>query len=191
MMMQQIIYGAVNNKKACDIARKNIYCSDSSFRKHCRSEIGISYKRLTVYFRVSRIYGMYLAGCEYQKIADLLFDGDCSKFGHYIKNHHIISLSQFKNGGKDIMEKMKIAIDKATVLKKLSVATDNLTLQEIGVSRKIIALLREEGFNIVSVPGRYNSGYNLGKTSIRNCLEWINNIRVHRYGLPGDYKFGD
>ena len=49
--------------------------------------------------------------------------------------------------------------------------------------------LREKGYEIISVPGRYNGGYNLRKTSKECCLAWINKIRVNRFGLPGNYSF--
>ena len=56
--------------------------------------------------------------------------------------------------------------------------------------RKAIVELRELGFKVVSLPGRYKSGYLLNDNVFDVISEnWINNLRDARFDLPRDFSY--
>lgn len=71
----------------------------------------------------------------------------------------------------------------AQVITKLATSTANLTLKQLGVPRCIIQSLRLAGYDIISVLGRYNSGYNLSKSSKSNCINDMVLIPISHFNL--------
>lgn len=125
-----------------------------------------------------------------QSIADDFFNGNIHQLYAYVKTFSSIPPKQISiNGGRYMTAIEKQILETKVITMLATNPTKNLTLKQLGVPRFIISDLRKKGYNIISVPGRYNSGYNLNYTSKSNCLSWINNIRIYRYGLPGNYSF--
>lgn len=85
------------------------------------------------------------------------------------------------------MMQTKQTYEEFRVLHLLAQAKSNLTLMELGTDRDVIIRLREQGYPVVSVPGRYRSGYNLGKSSLKICQDWVNRIRINRFHLEPDF----
>ena len=66
---------------------------------------------------------------------------------------------------------------KSAVMIQLATASDPMTLKELNTSVRVIKALRASGIEIVSIPGRYKSGYKLDLSGHSNCLTWVNNWR--------------
>lgn len=66
---------------------------------------------------------------------------------------------------------------KSAVMIQLATASDPMTLKELNTSVSVIRALRANGIEIVSIPGRYKSGYKLDLSGHSNCLTWVNNWR--------------
>lgn len=100
-------------------------------------------------------------------IANLLFDGNVSQL--YAYNNRFSDIPPCKiimiEGGHRITQWQKIVFE-AQFITKLATSTTNLTLRQLDVLRCIIQSLRLAGYDIISVPVRYNSSYNLSKSSI-------------------------
>ena len=125
-----------------------------------------------------------------QSIANEFFNGNVHQLYAYVKKFSKFPPKQISiKGGRYMTAAEKQILETKVITMLATNPTKNLTLKQLGVPRFIIYELRKKGFNIISVPGRYNSGYNLNNTSKSNCLSWINNIRMYRYGLPGNYTF--
>ena len=190
IIIQKIVECATNRIKKNEVAKELNY-SSKQLTRFCKTLFNRTYKKLEQFLVCSKILQLKYNGNSHQAIADELFNGDTPQLSAYIKKHFInIPLEQISFEGGNNMTTAQQQILEGKVISMLATnPTKNLTLKQLGVPRSIIVSLREKGFPIISVPGRYNSGYNLGHTSKDNCLSWINNVRINRYGLSGNYSF--
>jgi len=166
------------------------YCSRHLGRV-CIKYFNLPYKKLQFLLVSAEILKMRINDESNQAIADKFFDGNIQQLYAYVKRFSDIPLKKIIIEGGRRMTNAQKKMMEAQVITKLvnSNQGENVTLKQLGVPQGIIISLREQGIDIISVPGRYNGGYNLGKTSKANCLDWINNVRKKRYGLPGDFVF--
>lgn len=189
------------------ISKKIVHYASNRFEQHKAAEmLGYSPKQLTricknifnqTYKQLQQkiIYSAILEQlCDKKtplSIAEHFFNGNIHQLYAYTKSFSNTPLKKISiKGGAHYMTAAEKQILETKVITMLATnPTQNLTLKQLGVPRFIIADLRKKGYNIISVPGRYNSGYNLNYTSKTNCISWINNIRIYRYGLPGNYSF--
>lgn len=186
---KNIVMYAKENRKLKELANCLGY-SERNTRRICMKIFKRSFKSLQGFLVYSRIIEMHLNGYSNSDIANVLFGGNKYQLFAYVKKISGMTLRKIKTGGHR-MTKEELQILEAKVITKLACLPEgeNITLKKLGVPRCIISNLREKGYEIISVPGRYNGGYNLGKTSKVFCLSWINKIRVNRFGLPGNYSF--
>ena len=167
-----------------------IHRSPKSLTRLCKKKFSCTYTQLRSRLTFSTILERLRDGTTTQDIANEIFDGNIHQLYSFVKNFSNIPPKQISIKGGRNMTAVEQQILETKVITMLAInPTKNLTLKQLGVPRFIIAELRKKGYNIISVPGRYNSGYNLNYTSKSNCLSWINNIRINRYGLPGNYSF--
>lgn len=188
-MTTRIVEYAYNRTKQSDVAKALSY-SERQLRRICNTTFNHTYKDLRQFLTCSTILEKKRNGNSSREIANEFFNGDIPQLYAYIKHSINTPLEQISfEGGNNMTTAHQQILEGKAISMLASNPTKNLTLRQLGVPRSIIISLREKGFPIISVPGRYNSGYNLGHTSKDNCLSWINNVRVNRYDLPGNYSF--
>lgn len=164
--------------------------SPKQLTRICQKKFNCTYKQLQQKLICGNILEQIRNHSSLKSIADAFFNGNVSQLYAYIKVFSNTPPKQIMfKGGCNMTEAEKQILETKVITMLATNPTQNLTLKQLGVPRFIISDLRKKGFNIISVPGRYNSGYNLNYTSKSNCLRWINNIRIYRYGLPGNYSF--
>lgn len=155
----------------------------------CKNIFNCTYKQFQRRLIFFNIYERIRNHSSLQSIADEFFNGNIHQLYAYVKTFSNITPKQITSKGGCYMTAAEKQILETKVITMLATnPTKNLTLKQLGVPRSIITDLRNKGYNIISVPGRFG-GYNLNYTSKFNCLSWINNIRIYRYGLPGNYSF--
>lgn len=172
-------------------AAKIIGYSSKQLGRKCKEIFKHTYTELRQLMVYAEILKRCMNGDSNQLIANCLFDGDTSNLYAFVRDFSDIPLKKIViEGGRRMTPAMK-QIYEAQVINLLTSSPEgkNMTLKELGVPRCVIESLRKKGFDIISVPGRYNGGYNLGRTEKNVCLRWINKIRENRYGLQGNYSF--
>ena len=186
---KNIIYYAYNRTKQHEVAKALGY-STKQLTRICKIIFNRTYKQFQRELIFSTILERIRDCNTPQSIADAFFNGNVHQLYAYVKSFLNVPPKQISTKGGHYMTAAEIQILETKVITMLATnPTKNLTLKQLGVPRFIITNLRQKGYNIISVPGRYNGGYNLNYTSKSNCLSWINNIRIYRYGLPGNYSF--
>ncbi len=181
MKIANKIIKAAENKKQLKELSEDLKYSNRQTQRITKKIFNMKYKRLQRFLLISEILDLKKANKIDKEIADMHFKGDVSNYYHFKR--------KFKKEMASDIEILKMEIK---VLKKLSKSRDtnkNITLKNLGATREVIISLRDSGFHIISVPGRYNSGYNLANTQEDICLSWINNIRTNRFNLKADYTF--
>lgn len=189
MGIKNIIIASAKNNESKDKLKDRICDSHSQTYRVCKKIFSCNYRKLKNIIKVANILIDCIGGVSGKELANKYFNGDLSKLYKKVKEfsdgYTLRQIREIYNkGGRCIMVDSKIM--KAKVISTLADADGNVTLKQLGVPRSIIVELREDGFQIISVPGRYNSGYNLKKTSKIACENWINNIR-RSMGLSTDY----
>ena len=185
----QILECARNKLDRAEVTELINY-SERQLDRICNEKFGCSYKKLQDLMVFAEILKMHTNGCSSQMISDRYFYGDTPNLYTYIGRFSDIPLKKIEIEGGRRMTKAKKQMMEAQVITLLvNSEGKNITLKQLGVPRSIIASLRKKNFEIISVPGRYNGGYNLGRTSKDNCLDWINKIRQNRFGLTEKYTF--
>ena len=184
-----LLYAESKDKSVGDLVGE-LHYSERHLRRLNKKHFGRSWKALRQYMIMASIISDYLYNDCTNKQLVIKYDYTESALCKAVKNFFGKSLQtikkEYKEGGREMTEAEKHIL-KAKVIAKLSNAKGNLTLSQLEVPRCIIVELRRDGFEIVSVPGRYNGGYNLARTSKTYCVNWINNVRVSRFGLPADF----
>lgn len=185
-------------KDILEYAKKNEYekhtakmlnYSSKQLGRLCRKYFNHTYKELQYLMVFAGILEMRMKGDSNQMIAEHFFTGDVSRLYAYVKRFSDIPLRKIRIKGGHRMSNAQKQIMEAQVITSLVNSGKNITLKQLGVPRCIILSLRQKNYDIISVPGRYNGGYNLGRTSKSDCLAWINKIRTNRFGLPGNFTF--
>lgn len=177
---------AASNKSLEEMAKAWHY-SSRHLSRLCYGLFGISYKVLQENLRVAGISYMHNNGLSYSKIAECFFNGNQPQLHKYKKDHTPSSLlTRIKKRGVK-MKQTEQTCEEFRVLHLLAQAKANMTLKQLGTDREVIIRLREQGYPIVSVPGRYHSGYNLDKSSRKICEDWVNKIRINRFHLESDF----
>ena len=177
---------AASNKSLEEMAKAWHY-SSRHLSRLCYGLFGISYKVLQENLRVAGISYMHNNGSSYSQIAECFFNGNQPQLHKYKKDHTPSNLiKQIRKRGIG-MKHPEQTYEDLRVLGLLAHSESNLTLKQLGTDRNVIIRLREQGYPIVSVPGRYYSGYNLDKSSRKICEDWINRIRINRFHLKPDF----
>lgn len=185
----QILECAKKNMQREEVAQK-MNCTSRHVGRICREKFNHTYKELQFLVILAGIYEMKSQNASNREIANTYFHGNTQQLSAYVSRFSEIPLGEMQIKGGRFMTQEQVRILEAQVITRLAnSAGKNITLKQLGVPRCIIVGLRQKNFDIISVPGRYNGGYNLGQTSKETCLSWINKIRVKRYGLPGNYSF--
>lgn len=184
------IVGNAQNNKKLSLTAKELNYSPKQINRYCKSKFNRTYKELQFLLISASILRNIMNKQDMKTIANLLFDGNVSQLYAYVNKFSDTPPCKIilTEGGHRMTQWQK-KIFEAQVITKLATSTTNLTLKQLGVPRCIIQSLRLAGYDIISVPGRYNGGYNLSKSSKSNCINWINNIRVNRYGLNPNFTF--
>lgn len=186
---KMILVYATNNSKLSDLS-KDINYSTKQVCRLCKKHFNHTYKELQFLMITAEILKLKLAGKNAQFIADVYFNGDISQLYQYITRFSDVPLKKIIIGGHRMTNNQKKIMEAQVITMLVNNSTGkNISLKKLNVPRCIIISLRAQGYDIISVPGRYNGGYNLGKTSKSACLNWINNIRTNRYNLPANYSF--
>ena len=177
---------AASNKSLKEMANAYHY-SSRQLSRLCYHLVGTSYKMLQETIRIAVISHMHNSGSSYSQIAERFFNGNQPQLHKYKKEHTpsnlIIQIRKREIG----MKHPEQTYEDLRVLGLLAHSESNLTLKQLGTDRNVIIRLREQGYPIVSVPGRYHSGYNLDKSSRKICEDWINRIRINRFHLKPDF----
>ena len=185
----QIIEYAKKNMQREEVALA-LNCTARHVGRICNEKFNHSYKDLQFLMVLAGIYEMRMKEATSQEIANKYFNGNVQQLSAYVSRFSETSLMKIKiEGGHRMTQAQKQILEAQVITKLVNSQGKNLTLKQLGVPRCIIESLRQKKYDIISVPGRYNSGYNLGETSKEACLSWINKIRVNRYNLPGNYMF--
>lgn len=185
----KIVQYAYKKTAQHEVAKALCY-SPKQLTRICKGIFNCTYKQLQRNLIFTAILEQLLAHKSPQSIADEFFNGNVPQLYAYVKTFLDTPPKQISTKGGHYMTATEKQILETKVITMLATNPNkNLTLKQLGVPRSIIRDLRHKGYNIISVPGRYNGGYNLNCTSKSNCLRWINNIRIYRYGLPGNYSF--
>lgn len=177
---------AASNKSLEEMAKAWHY-SSRHLSRLCYGFFGVSYKLLQETLMVAEISHMHSSGSSYSQIAEGFFNGNQPQLHKYKKDHtpsNLIMKIRKRGIGMKYPEQ---TYEDLRVLGLLAHSKSNLTLKQLGTDRDVIIRLREQGYPIVSVPGRYYSGYNLDKSSRKICEDWINRIRINRFHLKPDF----
>lgn len=174
---------------------KELKYPKDSVERYCRHRYKISYKQLVDYFCLIDIIHYCNVKCSREEILEKVFSAESeeSHLSRYLSNH----IGTFKTisdriGGKYMSK------DAQKVLAYLGAARTRMPAfliakslgMRIGVVRKAIVELRELGFKVVSLPGRYKSGYLLNDNVFDVVsANWINNLRDARFQLPRDFSY--
>lgn len=165
-------------------------CSSKKVGRICKEKFNHTYKELQFLMILAGIYEMRMKNVSSQEIADKYFHGNKQQLYAYVGRFSEVPLKRIKiEGGHRMTQEQKLILEAQVITKLVNSQGKNITLKQLGVPRCIIESLRRKGYDIISVPGRYNGGYNLGKTSKKSCLSWINKIRKNRFHLSADYTF--
>jgi hypothetical protein len=171
-------------------AAKMLNYSSKQLGRICRNCFNHAYKELQYLMVFTGILKKLMNDETTQMIADHFFSGDVPQLYAYVNRFSDKPLKKIRIEGGHRMTKAQKQIMEAQVITSLvNNSGKNITLKQLGVPRCIIVSLRQKKFDIISVPGRYNGGYNLGRTSKSTCLAWINKIRTNRFDLPGNFTF--
>lgn len=187
-VIKEIIECAKMNRKKLFLAG-TIYYSTKTTSRYCKKYFNRNYVELRNFMVEASIYELLLLGYNTKQIADELFEGDSSNLCKYVKTFSDVPLKQIIIEGGHKMTNAQKQVLEAQVLMVLTHSTKNVTRKQLNVPYSVIKSLRDKNFDIISVPGRYNGGYNLNASSKQNCLDWINKIRVNRFGISGNYTF--
>lgn len=187
-VLLEIVNLARANKKLEEVAKEVNY-STKQVTRLCEKAFKQRYTMLRKVMVFSEIIEMILLQNKTQeKVAEELSFSDVVQLRHFVKSFNNQSLTQIKREGAVRMNKPQIMALESQTISRLFNTQNNLTIKQLDVPYSIISGLRKKGFDIISVPGR-NGGYNLDVQSKQKCLTWINNIRVNRFGILGNYTF--
>lgn len=191
MRIEKIILESVKKNKSLKELALETHYSIKQISRICKCKFNHTYKELQLHQMAAQILGLADEKMGSQMIADKFFHGNVSQLYKYVNRFSNVPLKKIKIIGGRRMNKNKKMILEAQVISTLvsNIEGGNLTLNQLGVPKCIIVSLRQKGYDIISVPGRYNGGYNLGQSSKDICLDWINKIRKNRYNLPTNYTF--
>lgn len=190
MGIEKHILECAKNNEYEKNAAKMINYSSKQLGRICIKKFNHTYKELQYLMVFAGILEMRMKDDSNQMIAESFFNGDVSRLYAYVKRFSDIPLRKIRiNGGHRMTSSQKQIMEAQVITSLVNNSGKNITLKQLGVPRCIIVSLRQKNYDIISVPGRYNGGYNLGGTSKSDCLLWINKIRTNRFSLPGNFTF--
>lgn len=181
------------SSNACISAVK--MASKDKIQQMCRECYGRTFKGEKTHRQVIIILDGIAAGRKSSEIIDDVYGDkavDSSHFFRFCKvNIASFSIIHKQLGGS------KMTKNAVVVLKELSGRDLRITLKQISQKTKLtdsevreaIGELRELGIKVISSPGRSNSGYLLNDDAEQQSEDWINAIRMNRYGLDPDFKY--
>lgn len=189
MGIEKDILEYVKNNENRKNAAKMLNYSSKQLGRICKKHFNHTYKELQYLMVLAGILEMLMNDVSNQMIAERFFNGDISQLYTYVKKFSYIHLRKIRiKGGHRMTNAQKQIMEAQVITSLVNNSGMNITLKQLGVPRCIIVSLRQKNYDIISVPGR-NGGYNLGRTSKKDCLAWINKIRTNRFDLPADFTF--
>ena len=157
---KNIIYYAYNRTKQHEVAKALGY-STKQLTRMCKAVFNRTYKQFQRELIFSTILERIRDCNTPQSIADEFFNGNVHQLYAYVKSFLNVPPKQISTKEGHYMTAAEIQILETKVITMLATnPTKNLTLKQLGVPRFIITNLRQKGYNIISVPGRYNGGEN-------------------------------
>lgn len=192
LILEDINRAIDNDDCICKICE----ASKDKIQAMCREQFGRSFKGEKVHRQAVVIIDNVAAGRTPEEIIDEIFCNKIIEESHFFRFciTHIASYSKMKKliGGKEMTT---TAVD---VLKELTGRKERISEKQISQNtgyswlevQEAIRELRNLGIKVVSIPGRYKSGYLLNdELHIVDSETWINNVRVNRYGLDPIFKY--
>lgn len=149
----------------------HFYLSGPSFFRHIKRITGYNYQQLHDLVWSSLVCS-YKDKFKTQKEAARNLNMSEKNFSIYLKRHPNCSSKSIAS--KEITMKNS----KSEVLLMLATAPEPKTLKELNTTISVIRTMRSSGIEIISIPGRYKSGYKLDPSQHSKCLSWVNNWRV-------------
>lgn len=153
---KNIIYYAYNRTKQHEVAKALGY-STKQLTRICKVVFNRTYKQFQRELIFSTILERIRDCNTPQSIAEEFFNGNVHQLYAYVKSFLNVPPKQISTKGGHYMTAAEIQILETKVITMLATnPIKNLTLKQLGVPRFIITNLRQKGYNIISVPGRYN-----------------------------------